>query len=103
MEKVAEIISEELFRSMVNRLEQRLSYGVSLKLELRYNEKDLNKSLKSDFDAITEVLQSVVDSQYTGYYEVSGFEYLTVDNLDFSIGHNLNLLKNCNKLLKFIK
>jgi hypothetical protein len=99
--EIEKIITVELFTNMVNSLENRLDY-TKAKNNAKYHNLEFNKSLSNDFKQITEVLQNVVDSFYLDYYEVNTFQQINLDNLDYSIKHNLQLINNTKKLIKFI-
>lgn len=101
--EVETIISVELFKSMLYRIEQKLNDIVTLKKTLKFNEFEFNNSLKSDFSQMVEVLQNFVDSYYFGYYEVDSYEYMTLSNIELSLKHNKTLLNNAIKLIKFIE
>lgn len=94
-------IAVELFSNMVNSLETKLTSNI-LKDEVKYNQKELNESISKDFNQITEVLQNVVDSFYLQYYQVNGFESFTLKNFNRSLKHNLELIGNAKKLIKYI-
>jgi len=96
------IISEELFKNMVSSLEAKLSNESTLKNEVKYHCNALNESLTKDFDQIVYVLQSLVDSYYLGYYDVSGFVCFNKCNFKEALSHNLSLIGNAKKLIKFI-
>ena len=96
------IIAVELFSNMVNSLESKLTSRTSLKHDVKYNLNELNLAFANDFKQIQEVLQSVVDSYYLGYYNVSGFEFFSIENFEYCIKHNLELVNNAKKLIKFI-
>lgn len=101
MKSIENIIAVELFTNMINSLESKLKSDI-LKHDIKYNSNELNCSLSKDFNQIQEVLQKVVDSFYLDYYQVNGFELLTLENFNFSLKHNLELIGNAKKLIKFI-
>jgi hypothetical protein len=96
------IISESLFSNMVLKLENKLLSKTTLINEIKYHSSELNNSLKKSFDEIVFVLQSVVDSFYLSYYEVEGFILFCESNINEALKHNLSLLNNAKKLIKFI-
>jgi hypothetical protein len=100
--QIATQISVALFTNMVSALESKLN-GQSLLNEVKYNNHQLNKSLKADFDQITEVLQAVVDSFYYDRYIVNSFMPLHREDLAYCKAHNLELLGSIKKVLKFIQ
>lgn len=95
------IVSVELFSNMVNSLERRLKSEI-LNHDIKYNPEEANASMLMDFNQIKEVLQKTIDSFYLGYYEVSGFQFITLKNIEDSVSHNLGLVNNAKKLIKFI-
>ncbi|WP_288373986.1 hypothetical protein [uncultured Chryseobacterium sp.] len=97
-----ELISIDIFKRMVNDLEAVLSNSSKLKNEIKYHEQAVNKALQSDFEDIVNLLQTVVDKFYVDNYDISGFQYLTPADFESSLKHNLSLVQNCQKLLKFI-
>ena len=98
---VATIISVELFSKSVNDLENRIKSS-RFKTELKYDSEKLNNYLFSEFKEITNVLQTVVNEFYVGQYEISGFQFFSLNDFEFCINHNLGLINNCKKLIKFI-
>ena len=95
-------ISVALFEGMISRLETKIQSN-SFKHELKYDSKIVNETLSKDFGDIVSVLNSVVDKFYLKNYEIQGFVPFSLDDLDFCISHNLGLINNCKKLLKFMK
>ena len=95
------IIAIELINRTVSNIENKLT-STTLKNEVKYNSKELNTSLKLDFDQINEVLQGVVDRFYFNNYIVDSFIPLFEEDLDFSIVHNLKIVNSFKKVLKFI-
>lgn len=101
IQQAIEALTTAIFENMVNSLEAKLT-SASLKKELQYNCDALNNSLFNDFLTIKEVLQKVVDKYYFNYYEVEGYQQITLCNMQSSISHNLSLVRNAKKLIKFI-
>ncbi len=100
--KLAEqIIATELLNRKVELLESKLN-NTSLENEVKYNNKVLNQSLKSDFDQLSDILQRIVDSFYFDRYVVDRFMSFPVGDLKVARNHNLSLLNSMKKLLKFI-
>lgn len=95
-------ISVALFEGMISRLETKIQSN-SFKHELKYDSKIVNETLSKDFGDIVSVLNSVVDKFYLKNYEIQGFVPFSLNDLDFCISHNLGLINNCKKLLKFMK
>ena len=100
-QEIEKTIAVELFTNMVNSLESKLDY-TKAKKNAKYNNTEFNQSLSNDFRQITEVLQKVVDGFYLGYYEVDSFRPIFLNNLSESLNHNLKLVNNAKKLIKFI-
>lgn len=94
-------ITVEIFNRMILSIDNKLNSS-NLHNEVFYNNKELNKSLKYDFDQITEVLQSVVDRFYFDNYVVKSFIPLFSEDLQHCKNHNLSLLNSMKKVLKFI-
>lgn len=94
-------ISVEIFNNMIISIEGKLN-STSLRNEVEYNNLELNKSLKYDFDQFTEVLQSVVDKFYFDNYIVDSFMPLFLEDLEYCKNKNLALLSSMKKTLKFI-
>lgn len=88
---VAETISVELFKNMVNGLDVKLRSS-DLKKELAYNLEEINKSLYSDFTQVVEVLQNVVNSRWISHYEIHGFQALSLNDFDSCVNHNLYII-----------
>jgi uncharacterized lipoprotein YehR (DUF1307 family) len=95
-------ICVELFRNMLNKIENKFNDLATLKNSLKYNEESFNNSLRNDFIQIVKVLQGVIDKYYFNYYNVDNYEYMSLSNLEESLNHNKMLLNGANKLLKFI-
>ena len=95
-------IAIELINGRVSSIETILN-DKDLYSKVKYNGKQLNISLKNDFDQFTEILQSVVDSFYYNNYVVDTFLPLYPNDLDFCKEHNLSVLNSMKKVLKFIK
>ena len=51
---------------------------------------------------MSEVLQKVVDKYYVDYYEVNNYIEMNLDNLEYTLEHNLSIVNSCKKLVKFI-
>lgn len=100
-QEIEKTIAVELFTNMVNSLEYRLDY-TKAKQNAKYQNTEFNLSLSNDFKQVTEVLQNVVDEFYLGYYEVDNFKPIFLNNLSESLNHNLKLVNNAKKLIKFI-
>lgn len=99
--QASEIVAFGIFSKMVDNIESRI-LSQSFKRDLKYNNEQVNKSLTGDYASIVEVLQAVVDKFYHLYYEVEGFQPFSPNNFDSTLSHNLTLLRNCKKLLKFV-
>ena len=99
--EVETIIAVDLFSKMVERIESRISHK-DFKKELKYNVNDINLYLAKDYEQIVSVLQQTVDSFYLNNYEIKGFQNFSLIDFDFCLNHNLGLIKNCKKLIKFI-
>jgi len=99
-ETIATDISVEIFNRMINSIEMRIQ-SQSFKTELSYNSVQVNKVLGDSFSEIVNLLQSVVDKFYLGKYEVTGFQQFSLEDFDFCLNHNLSLITNCKKLIKF--
>ena len=96
------IISKSLFNKMIINIESKLLNHSTLKNEIKYYNLELNTSLKKSFDEIVFALQSVVNSFYLGYYEIDGFIEFSEENITQALSHNLSILNNAKKLIKFI-
>ena len=95
-------IAIALFSNRIESLETKLN-SRSLKNELKYHASQLNEALAKDFADIASAIQAVVNSRYCEYYEVTGYQYLSLEDYDSCVGHNLRLLSKAKKLLKFIE
>lgn len=91
----------EIFERMLDSLEGRLT-SFDLKKTLHYNESEFNRSAASDFGQIKEVLQTTVDKFFHSYYDVSGYEYMTAENVEETSKANLALLASARKLMRFM-
>jgi len=98
--EVETIIAVDLFSKMVERIENRISHK-DFKKELKYNLNDINLYLAKDYKQIVSVLQQTVDSFYLSNYEIKGFQNFSLIDFDFCLKHNLGLINNCKKLIKF--
>lgn len=96
------IIIEALLIERAKSLTERLNNKQYLIREIKYNQSAFNMSLKEDIDWMRSILQSVVDKFYFNYYEVPGFACLSIDNLDYSIAHNMGVINSFNKLMSKI-
>ncbi len=99
-EKISTILSVELFERMVNGLENRINHH-NFKNDLKYNLQDINNSMEKDFTDIVNLLQKIVDKFYYSKYDINGFIPFNLSDVDFCIEHNLMLVRNCKKLIKF--
>lgn len=96
------IIAVELLSNTINNLEEKLNDKVSLKRNLKYNEEVCNNSMEKDFSWITDVLQNLVDEYYRSYYSVDTFIRISLSNVEIAVNHNLDILKNAKKLLRYV-
>lgn len=98
-----DLLAVELFktelRSAENILNKDLGY---LKNKLKYHGEALNRALESSINYVSSYLQEVVDQFYHSYYRVNKFEKMTLENLTFAKDHNLEIIRNAQKLIKFI-
>lgn len=99
--EVETVIAVDLLKNTIKGLERKLNSTV-LKTEVKYHSEALNKSLKTDFDQITNILQSVVDKFYCDSYLVDSFTPMFIECFDYSKEHNKGLLKSIQKVMKFI-
>lgn len=95
------IIAVELLSNTIDNLENKLTDKSTLTKNLKYNEEACNDSMEKDFSWITDVLQNVVDEYYRSYYSVDTFFKINLSNIETAVIHNLDILKNAKKLLKY--
>ena len=100
-ESAAQIIAVEMFTNLVNQLEENLT-AQRFRTEVKYHAEAINNALQKDFQQIVEILQNVVDKFYWSKYEVNGFLPFNSKDFDAILKHNLELVRNCKKLCKFI-
>lgn len=101
-QQAQEVISVELFTRMIDNLEARIK-SQSFKNEVKYHSEAINKAMFQDFKSIVNVLQAIVNKFYLDKYEISGFQAFSVQDFDFCVSHNLSLINNCKKLIRFAK
>jgi hypothetical protein len=101
-EEAFDILAVTLLEGSIASIETKLT-SQRLKNDVKYHNAALNRSLKSDFDQVTEILQGVVDAFYFDSFVVDKFEPLFAENLDFAVKHNLSLLGSLKKVLKLIE
>lgn len=95
-------ISVGIVNRMMSSIDKKLNSS-NLHNEVKYNNEVLNKSLKNDFDQITEILQSIIDKFYWDTYIVDSFMPLFCEDLEFCKKHNLSLSNSMKKVLKWLE
>lgn len=101
-ENATTIIAIELVTKTIQSCEQILNDKPKLVHSLKYNSKELNKSLSQSFAQLVDILQTVVDKFYWSYYEVQKFVPLSLIDLDYCVEKNKEILNAMKKLLKFV-
>ncbi len=102
MENVEEIISLEIMKNTVKRLQNKIANGAVLRNEVKYHGEALNASFEGEFNAMISVLQSVVDKFYHSHYEVLPYCHFSEKNFSYALERNNSTLKSMEKLLKFV-
>ena len=92
----------DLFTRRIQGLEDAIK-APDFKSQVKYHSESINKAFSVAFEEITTALQNTVDAFYVGYYEVTGFMPFSFDFFDQCLIHNMGLISNCKKLLKFIE
>ena len=102
MKTAEQIISVELLSNTIDRTELILLDRIKLNNSLKYHSEAFNQSIKENINWMSEVLQKVVDKYYFDYYEVNNYIEMNLDNLEYTLEHNLSIVNSCKKLVKFI-
>ncbi|MRM93759.1 hypothetical protein D1Z98_01880 [Riemerella anatipestifer] len=101
--EVENILAIEFIKRDIAFIKNLFDNKTALKKELKYNEKALNERLHESFNHFTEILQKTVDKYYFGFYEVKKYIKLDIDYLDETIEENSEVLRNIEKLIKFVE
>jgi len=101
-EQTFDIIALDLFTKMINSIECNIS-KYSFRDEIKHHGEAVNNALQKDFKDIVELLEGVVNKFYLEHYEIRGFQPFTATDFESCLNHNLGLINNCKKLLKFIE
>lgn len=96
------IITVEIIRKDIESIKELFNNTSALKRELRYNSEPLNNRLAQSFKEFRTILQDVVDKFYWSYYEVRPYTRLDINHLEETVEANREVLRNIEKLIKFV-